>query len=105
MSNSLILAIDQGTSSTRTILYDSSGKTLNVAQMEHEMIYPQPGWVEHNPLEILENTTSLIKKVLEYDGDLCSEDCDCRKSLELAVWTKPEAMNENQRQQLEVLFE
>jgi 5'-methylthioadenosine phosphorylase len=51
------------------------------------------------------NAIELIKKVLEYDGDLCSEDCDCRKSLELAVWTKPEALNETQRQQLEVLFE
>ncbi|MHA1912290.1 MAG: glycerol kinase GlpK [Candidatus Kariarchaeaceae archaeon] len=65
MSDSFILAIDQGTSSTRTILYNSSGKTLNSAQMEHEMIYPQPGWVEHNPMEILENTNLLIKEVLQ----------------------------------------
>ena len=70
MSDSLILAIDQGTSSTRTILYDSSGKTLNVAQMEHEMIYPRPGWVEHNPLELLENTNLLLKEVLQnYSSD------------------------------------
>lgn len=51
------------------------------------------------------NAIELIKKVLEYDGDLCDDDCDCRKSLELAVWTKEEAMDENKRKELKVLFE
>jgi 5'-methylthioadenosine phosphorylase len=51
------------------------------------------------------NAIELIKKVLEHDGDLCSEDCDCRKSLELAVWTKPDAIEDAQRRQLDVLFE
>ena len=50
------------------------------------------------------NAIELIKKVLEHDGELCSDDCDCRKSLELAVWTKPEAMDEDKRKELDVLF-
>ena len=51
------------------------------------------------------NAIELIKKVLEHDGELCDDGCDCRKSLELAVWTKEEAIDENRRQELDVLFE
>src|ERR1700745_3690896 len=45
-------AIDQGTTSTRFIVFDRSGRTVAVAQKEHEQIYPKPGWVEHDPEEI-----------------------------------------------------
>ena len=55
-----IAAIDQGTTSTRCILFDHSGNIISVGQKEHEQIYPQPGWVEHNPVEIWKNTLEVI---------------------------------------------
>src|SRR5438876_500127 len=45
-------AIDQGTTSTRFMVFDHSGQVVSVDQKEHEQIYPRPGWVEHDPLEI-----------------------------------------------------
>jgi len=53
-------AIDQGTTSTRFIVFDRSGRVVTMAQKEHEQIYPQPGWVEHNPLEIWQRTREVI---------------------------------------------
>jgi glycerol kinase len=53
-------AIDQGTTSTRFIVFDRSGRVAAVAQKEHEQIYPQPAWVEHNPEEIWQNTREVI---------------------------------------------
>lgn len=53
-------AIDQGTTSTRFILFDETGSIVASAQQEHEQIYPQPGWVEHSPAEILRNTDAVI---------------------------------------------
>ncbi len=47
-----IMALDQGTTSCRTILFDHQGKICSVAQKEFTQIYPQPGWVEHDPMEI-----------------------------------------------------
>ena len=55
-----IAAIDQGTTSTRCILFNHQGKIVSVGQKEHEQIYPQPGWVEHNPEEIWKNTLEVI---------------------------------------------
>jgi 5'-methylthioadenosine phosphorylase len=51
------------------------------------------------------NAIELIKAVLNSDGNLCNENCGCRKSLELAVWTKPEHMNKKDKDKLNVLFE
>src|SRR5881275_1402813 len=45
-------ALDQGTTSTRFMVFDSAGQVVSVAQREHRQIYPQPGWVEHDPEEI-----------------------------------------------------
>ncbi len=45
-------ALDQGTTSNRFIIFDHRGQIVAVDQKEHEQIFPQPGWVEHNPLEI-----------------------------------------------------
>jgi len=59
-----VLAIDQGTSSTRTILFNREGCILGQSQMEHQQYYPKPGWVEHDPLEIWANTCLLIQQVL-----------------------------------------
>ncbi|CAG5009920.1 Glycerol kinase [Dyadobacter sp. CECT 9275] len=55
-----IAAIDQGTTSTRCILFNPQGNIVSVAQKEHEQIYPQPGWVEHNPDEIWKNTQEVV---------------------------------------------
>ncbi|TAG69357.1 MAG: glycerol kinase, partial [Runella slithyformis] len=55
-----IAAIDQGTTSTRCILFNRQGQIVSVGQKEHEQIYPQPGWVEHNPDEIWQNTLEVI---------------------------------------------
>ena len=60
-----IAAIDQGTTSTRCILFDHGGNIVSVAQKEHRQIYPQPGWVEHDPLEIWINTQEVIRGALE----------------------------------------
>ena len=48
-------ALDQGTTSTRFILFDQNGEIVASHQMEHKQIYPQPGWVEHDPYEIWAN--------------------------------------------------
>lgn len=52
MANKYILALDQGTTSSRCILFDKSGKIISMAQKEFTQLYPNPGWVEHNPREI-----------------------------------------------------
>ncbi|MCJ7794353.1 MAG: FGGY family carbohydrate kinase, partial [Methanoregulaceae archaeon] len=57
-------ALDQGTSSTRFIVFDQHGQIISVDQKEHKQIYPQPGWVEHNPLEIWQNTQEVIRGAL-----------------------------------------
>jgi glycerol kinase len=55
-----IHAIDQGTTSTRCMLFDRSGRTLASDQKAHRQIYPRPGWVEHDPTEIWQNTQAVI---------------------------------------------
>jgi glycerol kinase len=59
-----IAAIDQGTTSTRCILFDRDGNIRNLAQKEHKQIYPQPGWVEHDALEIWQRTQEVIQESL-----------------------------------------
>jgi glycerol kinase len=61
-------AIDQGTTSTRFMVFDQSARIAAVAQKEHEQIYPKPGWVEHDPLEILRRTEEVIMEALEQRG-------------------------------------
>jgi glycerol kinase len=56
----LIGAIDQGTTSSRFIVFDRAGRIVSVAQKEHEQIYPKPGWVEHDAMEIWKNTEQVI---------------------------------------------
>lgn len=55
-----ILAIDQGTTSSRAIVFDHSGSIVSTGQKEHEQIFPKPGWVEHNPLEIWDNIREVV---------------------------------------------
>jgi glycerol kinase len=59
-----IAAIDQGTTSTRCMLFNQHGQIISTAQKEHSQIYPQPGWVEHDPLEIWDNTQEVIRSAI-----------------------------------------
>jgi glycerol kinase len=60
----VIAAIDQGTSSTRCLLFDQDARIVSGHQLEHRQIFPRPGWVEHDPLEIWNNTQQVIKAAL-----------------------------------------
>ena len=66
-------AIDQGTTSTRFIVFDRTGEIITSAQTEHRQIYPQPGWVEHDPQEIWSNTQAVMAEALR-GGDLTHRD-------------------------------
>lgn len=66
--NQYIGAIDLGTTSSRFIVFDHAGKIVSMAQKEHRQIYPQPGWVEHDPLEILQNVNEVTGAALAKAG-------------------------------------
>ncbi len=68
-----VLAIDQGTTSTRAMLFNHAGEVLGVKQKEHEQHYPKPGWVEHDPLEIWSAAQFVVQGVL-HEHDLTSAD-------------------------------
>src|SRR5689334_14267874 len=57
-------AVDQGTTSTRFMIFDHSGNEVAKHQLEHEQILPRAGWVEHDPVEIWERTTSVVQTAL-----------------------------------------
>ena len=61
-------AVDQGTTSTRFMIFDHGGKVVGVDQKEHEQIYPKPGWVEHDPMEIWTRTQEVIAGALKKTG-------------------------------------
>ncbi|MEI2689744.1 MAG: glycerol kinase GlpK [Anaerolineae bacterium] len=61
-------AVDQGTTSTRFMIFDHEGGVVSVHQMEHEQIYPQAGYVEHNPMEILDRTNEVMAGALKKAG-------------------------------------
>jgi glycerol kinase len=65
---SYIAAIDQGTTSTRFMVFDGAGGIVAIAQKEHRQIYPQPGWVEHDPAEIWRCTQEVIGEALQLAG-------------------------------------
>jgi glycerol kinase len=65
---SYVGAIDQGTTSSRFIVFDEAGTIVSIGQKEHEQIYPKPGWVEHDPLEIWRNTQAVIQQALDKKG-------------------------------------
>jgi len=60
-----ILAIDQGTTSTRAIIFDKKGSTIAVAQQEITQYFPKPGWVEHNPIEIWDTVRDTVREVAQ----------------------------------------
>ena len=68
MSKKYVLALDQGTTSSRAILFDQSGKGVGVAQKEFTQIYPKAGWVEHDAMEIWGTQSGVAREVLEKTG-------------------------------------
>ena len=66
-------ALDQGTSSTRFVVFDPAGRPVEIDQREHRQIYPEAGWVEHDPLEILERSNEVIGAALAKAGIAASE--------------------------------
>jgi glycerol kinase len=63
-----ILSLDQGTTSSRAIVFDRAGKVVSVAQREFRQIYPQPGWVEHDPVEIWESQLGVSREAVASAG-------------------------------------
>lgn len=63
-----VLAIDQGTTSTRAILFDAEARALAVAQREFAQHYPEPGWVEHDPEDIWHDTLAVVRQAIERGG-------------------------------------
>lgn len=72
----LIGALDQGTTSTRFMVFDAEGNEISKSQLPHEQILPAPGWVEHNPIEILEKVRNTIRASME-EAHLQISDLKC----------------------------
>ncbi|WGE59612.1 glycerol kinase GlpK [Actinobacillus equuli] len=68
MTKEYIIALDQGTTSSRAVLLDKNANIVEVAQREFTQIYPQPGWVEHNPMEIWATQSSTLNEVVAKAG-------------------------------------
>ncbi len=86
-----VAAIDQGTTSTRCMLFDRTGSAVGLDQREHRQIYPQPGWVEHDPLEIWQRTQEVVQGALQAAnaraGDLLAVGITNQRETTL-VWNK-----------------
>ncbi len=68
MSNTYVGSIDQGTTGTRFMIFDHGGQVVANEYEKHEQIYPEPGWVEHDPVEIWENTKEVVQAGLDKAG-------------------------------------
>ncbi|WP_433468981.1 glycerol kinase GlpK [Spirillospora sp. CA-128828] len=68
MTERYVMSIDQGTTSTRCILFDHGGRLVSVAQREHRQHFPKPGWVEHDPMEIWRNLERIAPEALAQAG-------------------------------------
>jgi glycerol kinase len=68
MTDTYVGSIDQGTTGTRFMVFDHSGSVVANAYEQHEQIYPEPGWVEHDPMEIWENTKEVVTRGLSEAG-------------------------------------
>ena len=91
MATKYVIAIDQGTTSTRAMVFDHDGEVKAVSQKEHEQIFPRAGWVEHDPAEIWENTQEVVRGALS-EGGLTVDDivaCGITNQRETTmVWDK-----------------
>ena len=63
-----ILALDQSTSGSKAMIIDSAGEIISAAQIAHKQIYPRPGWVEHDPIEIYDNVVYVLKEAVKKAG-------------------------------------
>jgi glycerol kinase len=68
MNKKYVIALDQGTTSSRAIIFDHAGQIVGIAQHEFEQLYPQPGWVEHDPMEIWSSQSAVLTGVLAKSG-------------------------------------
>jgi len=84
MSDTYVGAIDQGTTGTRFMVFDHGGQVVGNAYQQHEQIYPEPGWVEHDPVEIWENTRRVVT-----DG-LAAADVDADRLAALGITNQRE---------------
>lgn len=66
--NGYLISLDQGTTSSRAIIFDAAGNIVSLAQYPFEQIYPQPGWVEHDPMEILKTQFHALAEAFERSG-------------------------------------
>ena len=73
MKGKFLLAIDQGTSSSRTVIYDHDARVVASAQQEFPQIYPQPGWVEHDPEAIWNSVTSVTRNAMNKAGAVAAD--------------------------------
>jgi len=73
MAKKYAAAVDQGTTGTRFMIFDKAGQPVSAVYEEHEQIYPQPGWVEHDPMEIWEKTQQVIKAAMKKGGVVAEE--------------------------------
>ncbi|MFZ2296510.1 MAG: FGGY family carbohydrate kinase, partial [Polaromonas sp.] len=73
-----LLALDQGTSSSRSIVFDEQGRVLALAQQELSQIYPRPGWVEHDPMEIWRSQLATARQALHKAGQQGIKPSDIR---------------------------
>ncbi len=72
MNNKYILAIDQGTTGTTTILYDQAGQLVDKAYRPFTQLYPKPGWVEHDPMEIWQTVVSSVNEIMQNNSVIIS---------------------------------
>lgn len=68
MSDKYLLTIDQSTSATKAIIFNNHGKLVHRYNVPHKQYYPKPGWVEHDPEEIYENTLKALREVVKESG-------------------------------------
>src|SRR3954447_9198478 len=68
MVETFVAAIDQGTTSTRCLLFDHLGRMVSVAQLEHRHHYPQPGWAEQDAMEVWRNVAKIVPRAVRQAG-------------------------------------
>ena len=73
MDKKYILSLDQGTTSSRAVLFDHNGKIAGLSQKEFTQHFPKPGWVEHDPMEIWKSQWEVFEKVISENGIMPNE--------------------------------
>ena len=65
MEEKYIMALDQGTTSSRAVIFDQQGKIISIAAKEFRQVFPKPGWVEHDPMEIWDTQMEAARQALD----------------------------------------